>query len=212
MWNVKCSIRNPHSPFRIFAGLTLVELLVAIAILVTVTTSTTLIFRSITKAWQSGQIRTERYQQARLLVDLFARELSSCVVNARYPFVSHNAGEGSPLKSGSVQDEVFFVGALPGRAGLVERGYWVTSAGELMCHDHEPADGDYVASGTDERCGTDVTEFQATYFDGTDWLESWDGRAEGAQAGHVPKAVRIVLTIGEPPGESFETIIHVPTS
>ncbi|TPW07122.1 MAG: hypothetical protein FD129_2601, partial [bacterium] len=155
-------------------GLTLVELLIAISILVTITASTMLVFQGITRAWRSGQLRTERYQQARLLFDLFSRELPSCVANARYPFVGPAAGEAS-LKEDSRQAEVFFVGALPGRSGLVERGYWVNADGQLMCHDEEPADGDY-ATGADELCGSDVTGFEAAYHDGAGWLAAWDGR------------------------------------
>lgn len=196
------------------------ELLIAVAILVTVMMSTMLIFRGISRAWQTGQLRTERYQQARLLFDLFARELSSCVVNARYPFLGNNIGAnsgnnappGHPLKPGSTQDELFFVGALPGRAGLVERGYWVNGNGELMCHDKEPADGDYATGGLDESCGHDIVMLDISYFDGTAWLVQWDGRPGGAQEGRIPKALHIALTISAHHGEQFETVIVLPTS
>lgn len=192
-------------------GLTLVELLVAMAILVTVTTSAMLIFRGITKAWRTGELRTERYQQARLLLDVFGRELSSSVVSARYPLVGAKAADTPRLAEGSVLDELFFVGTLPGRTGLVERGYWVTADGELMCHDEEPADGDY-ATGASEPCGRDVAAFAITYFDGSDWVERWDARAESDQAGALPKAVHITLSIGRQTPEQFETIIYIPTS
>jgi type II secretory pathway pseudopilin PulG len=193
------------------SGLTLVELLIAMAILVTITGSTMLMFRGITQTWRSGQLRTERYQQARLLFDLFARELSSCVSQARYPFIGNDV-ETISLKEASTQHEVFFVAAIAGRSGLVERGYWVNGEGTLMCHDDEPADGDYEATGIDEPCGTDVVAFEASYFDGTQWLSAWDGRHGGDQEAHVPKAVRLTLTVGEKKPEQFETIVHVPTS
>ena len=193
-------------------GLTLVELLIALAILVTVMTSTWLIFQGITRAWRTGELRSERYQQARLLSDLFVRELSSCIVNVRYPFIGNDAGGGPPVKSGSTQDELFFVGALPGRSGLVERGYWVSSTGHFMCYDHQPADGAYTASGSDELCGSGVAQFDVSYFDGTGWLPQWDGRPSGAQAGQIPKAIRLTLTIGNGGGESFETVVSLPTS
>ncbi|MBI3087916.1 MAG: hypothetical protein HYY91_03415 [Candidatus Omnitrophica bacterium] len=192
--------------------MTLVELLVAMAILVTVTGSTMLIFRGITQAWRSGQLKTDRYQQARLIFDLFARELSSCVANPRFPFVGLEAAQGVQLKAASAQDAVFFIGSLPGRAGLVERGYWVDAGGRLMCHDQEPADGDYAATGTDEPCGREIVQFDVTYFDGAEWLSQWDGRTGAPQAGRIPKAVKIRLTIGEDHGESFETVIRIPTS
>ena len=209
-------IRLPGSPITRSpddqtCGLTLVELLVAMAILVTVTMSALMIFRGITRAWRTGELRTERYQQARLLLDLFGRELSSSVVGVRYPLVGMKPTDTPHLEVGSVLDELFFVGTLPGRTGLVERGYWVTANGELMCHDEEPADGDY-ATGTSEVCGRDVTEFDVSYFDGSEWLNRWDARAKASQAGQLPKAVHIVLAIGRQTPERFETVIYIPTS
>ena len=199
--------QSSNSPW----GLTLVELMVAMALLVTVSASTLLIFRGVTRAWRTGELRTERYQQARLLFDLFSRELSSAVAHARYPLIGTEATDAAPVHQGSQFDELFFVGALPGRTGFVERGYWVNGDGELMCHDDEKADGDYL-TGASERCGHDVSQFDLSYFDGNEWLDRWDARAQAPQAGRLPKAVHIVLTIGRPTPERFETVIYVPTS
>ncbi len=214
MSNVECRMSNSplatrHSPL----GLTLVELLVAMAILVTVSAATALIFRGITRAWRTGELRTERYQQARLLFDLFERELSSCVDNPRYPLVGAKAGEEAVLRDDSASDELFFVGTLPGRSGFVERGYWVTANGELLCHDDEAADGDY-ATGTTESCGYQIAQFELSYFDGEaqTWIDRWDARPSGAHAGRLPKAVHIIVTIGRQKPEQFDTVIYIPTS
>lgn len=202
------SARNNLDPS---AALTLVELLVAMAILVTVSAAAALIFRGATRAWRTSELRTDRSQQARLLFDLFERELSSSVANPRYPMVGAKAGDAPPLHEDSAADALFFVGTLPGRTGFIERGYWVSSRSELMCHEEEPADGAY-ATGQSERCGHDVSRFTVSYFDGTQWLDRWDGRAGAVQQGRLPKAIRISLAIGRPRAETFETIIHVPTS
>ena len=199
---------------RVFArrqALTLVELLVALAILVTVSAATLLIFRGITRAWRTGELRTERYQQARLLFDLFERELSSSVANLRYPLIGTHAAYHAALNKDSIADELFFVGTLPGRTGFVERGYWLATNGEFMCHDEEPADGNY-ATGTNELCGREISAFTVTYFDGTTWVDRWDGRAQGAQAGQLPKAIHITVTLGQQTPELFETVIYVSTS
>ena len=180
-------------------------------ILVTVSASTVLIFRGITRAWRTGTLRTERYQQARLLFDLFGRELSSSVANPRYPVVGTAGTGGARLRAGGVGDELFFVGTLPGRTILVERGYWLTADGTLMCHDGEPADGDY-ATGTSEACGREVTGLAFSYFDGSQWVDQWDGRPQAAQAGRLPKAVHIIVTVGRQRPEQFDTVIYVPTS
>jgi hypothetical protein len=188
-----------------------VELLVAMAILVTVSASAMLIFRGITRAWRTGSLRTERYQQARLLFDLFERELSSSVANPRYPLIGSESADGGGLQQGSVADELFFVGTLPGRTGFIERGYWVNAAGELMCHDDDAADGDY-ATGLSEVCARDVSQFDVSYFNGAEWVERWDGRAEAGQAGQLPKAVHIAVSLGREKPERFETVVYVPTS
>ena len=180
----------------------------AVAILVTVSASTVLIFRGITRAWRTGSLRTERYQQARLLFDLFGRELASAVVSRRFPLIGLKATEVSPLHQGpAVYDELMFVGTLPGRAGFIERGYWVNADGELLCHDDESGDGDY-ATGTSELCAREVSAFTVTYFDGTVWVDRWDPHPEGA----LPKAIQIVLTLGRETPEQFQTVIYVPTS
>lgn len=196
----------PHSLTR--RSFTLVDLLVAMAILLIVVSVTSMMFRGILRAWQRGQIRTERYQQARLLSELFTRELSCATPNPRYPLLG-NPPDAEAFKPMSVQDSVFFVGTLPGRSGLVERGYWLASTGELMCHDEEPADGDY-ATGSDEPCAIEVRAFTVSFFDGLTWREEWDARAGGAQAARLPEAVRLLLELGAAGEEPFETVIRLP--
>ena len=203
---------NPQSVIRNSQfGLTLVELMIAMAILVTVSASAALIFRGIARAWRTGTLRTERYQQARLLFDLFGRELSSSVLDARYPFIGIEVSDGAPLHEDSEFDQMFFVGTLPGRTALVERGYWVNAQKQLMCHDDEPADGDY-ATGVSEFCGQDCSQLDIHYFDGSEWIDRWDARPQAPQAGRLPKAIHIILTIGAERAERFETVVYVPTS
>lgn len=193
---------NPQTAF------TLVDLLMAMAILLIVVSVTWMMFRGILRAWQRGQIHTERYQQARLLSELFTRELSCATPNPRYPLLG-NPPDAETLKPHSVQGSVFFVGTLPGRSGLVERGYWLASTGELMCHDDEPSDGDY-ATGSDEPCGIGVRGFTVSFYDGTAWRDDWDARAGGAQAGRLPVAVRLLLELGATGEAPFETVIRLP--
>ena len=191
---------------------TLVELLIAVAILVIVSGSAMLIFRSTTRAWQNGQIKTQRYQQARLLFDLFSRELNSCIANSRFPLIGHASQEGFKIRLESTQSEIFFVGTLPGRSGLVERGWWVDSNGNMVCHDQEPADGDYLTGGSDEVCGSDISGFEVSFFDGSKWLGQWDGREGKDNAGMIPRAIRLLLKVGSKNPEQFETLIYLPIS
>ena len=196
---------------RVDGALTLVEILIAMAILTVISASTVLVFRGISNAWRTGELRTERYQQARLLFDLFDRELSSVVLNSRFPLVGLPASDGGAVRGEGAHGELFFAGLLPGRGRLVERGYWVTADGAMMCHDDESGDGDY-ATGTQELCGQGIEGFTLAFFNGSEWREQWDGRPGASEAGQLPKAVRVTLAVGRPRPETFETIIHVPTS
>ena len=200
-----------QSPRPRLAALTLVELLVAMAILVTVSASTMLIFRGITRAWRTGALRTERYQQARLLFDLFERELSSAVRNPRYPLIGTGSSDPARVQAGSQFSELFFVGTLPGRTGFVERGYWINAEGNLMCHDGDPADEDY-ATGASEPCGHHVSQFDVTYFNGVEWVDQWDARPSASNAGQLPQAVHVTMALGQPKPEQFDAIVYVPTS
>lgn len=203
---------SARGPRGAAGGFTLVELLVGMAILVTIMGSTLLIFRGATRAWRTGELRTERYQQARLLFDLFSRELASSVAHARYPFIGLKASDPSPLHEGpAAGGELLFVGTLPGRSGFIERGYWLNDRGDLLCHDDDSGDGDY-RTGASELCGRDVSELAFTFFDGTRWLDRWDAQPAGPQAGLLPKAVHITLRVGQGSPEPFETVIYVPTS
>jgi len=193
-------------------GFSLIEVVIAVAILVVVMSSTLVVLTGATRAWRKGQGQAERYQQARLLMDLFGRELRSSLAGSQHPFLGLSAADATALKPASMQQAVFFVGALPGRAGLVERGYWMAADQTLMCHDEEPADGDYATVGADEICAQRVSGFSVSYFDGVEWLAAWDGRPDGAQAGRLPTAVRLTLTLDGPHEESFETVVHVATS
>lgn len=192
-------------------GMTLVEILVAMTILIVVSASAMLIFKSISNAWRAGQLRTERYQQARVLIDLFTREVSSCVANARFPLVGASAGDSNRIKKEGVGDELFFAGNLPGRNGVIERGYWLSAEGNLMCHDDASADANY-ATGDAEVCGRFVEAFTIAYFDGADWQPRWDSRPRQPQEGTWPKAIRFSIVMGKQKPEAFETIVNVPTS
>jgi hypothetical protein len=81
-----------------------------------------------------------------------------------------------------------------------------------MCHDDEPADGDY-ATGESDVCGNEVTGLVISYFDGLTWLDQWDAReASPNQETQLPKAVFLTLTLGKTKPEQFETVIYIPTS
>lgn len=88
----------------------------------------------------------------------------------------------------------------------------MNAVGQLICHDDEPADGDFIATGRDEVCGTDIQGFDVSYFTGSEWVGQWDSRPTGLQAGQLPRALQVTVLIGREHPESFDIIIAVPTS
>ena len=200
------------------AGFTLLEMLIALALLAVVVSSSVALFRGVAQSWQRGEVRSLRYQNARAIFDIVGRELSSVLpTGSQAPFLG-TSGEDPPVKSGAVGPSLFFVTLVPG-AGTTdsaEIGYWLRGQDHmLMRHLQAQPDGDFATVDTDEPLGTQVSEWSLAYFDGTDWRDRWDARPNGPQTGRLPKAVRIAVTVQDPGGrdhERFDTTISLPVS
>src|SRR3989338_5171919 len=66
---------------RLRSGFTLVEILIALAILAIIVASTFTIFRSSSSSWQKGESRSERYHNARVAIGSMSKEISHAVLN-----------------------------------------------------------------------------------------------------------------------------------
>lgn len=79
---------DPRSGLRRFApGFTLVEVLVSMALLIFLMLVLVGVTEAASRAWRSGQSRTEAFQSARTSLEIMARELAPAVVDTRMQFV-----------------------------------------------------------------------------------------------------------------------------
>ncbi len=196
---------------------TLIEILIALSILAIVVVSSYTVLRGIADSWLKGESRTERYKNARVILDIMSREISQAIV---CPAPVHRGGVNlQPVYCLGQGDKVFFVypvGRSEDKSDLVEVGYWLrTTDNTLVRHYQANPDYNFQTADSIDEIGENISQVEFKYYDGSSWKESWDSRLEGAQNGQLPKAIKLRLVLTGERGlrsETFETIIHLATS
>lgn len=185
---------------------TLLEIMVAMAILVIVIASTLAIFRASATSWRRGELRAQRYQQARFILERMTKEISSIIP----------ASQAGPYCLGTADKFYFICSLADAPASLVELGYWLDEdTQELMRSFQSTPDYDFSTFDEEEVLSENVSRFNFEYSTGEAWQENWDSRSEAAQAGLLPKAVKIGFDIQDERGatfESFSTIVTIASA
>ena len=203
--NTKYKNRKGARPLFV-QGFTLIEILVAMAILVIVIGSTLAIFRASAISWQKGEIRVMRYQQARFILERMSREISSIVpVSLAGPYCL-----GMP-------DKFYFICSVSQTpAAVIEVGYWLDEdSGELMRSYESSPDYDFSSFDEEEALSENISGLSFEYSDGDAWQENWDSRPDAVRGGMLPKAVKVSLDIRDEKGtnsESFSTVVTVASA
>lgn len=187
-------------------GFTLVEILIALAILAMIVASTFTIFRSASKSWQKGEARSERYQNARSAISRISAEISQAVINS------------NPLcKFTGTKDKVSFFSFVSTDSGvfeLCEIVYWLDSAKKvLMRNDEIDPDYDFTTYSHSDALSDNVSELEFSYFDGTSWSDTWN--SDQTSGSGLPKAVKIKIRVEDKKakeGETFEVIARLRTA
>jgi prepilin-type N-terminal cleavage/methylation domain-containing protein len=202
-----------HTPFAIChkPGFTLVEILVALAILVVIAASTYTVFRGVAQSWLRGDIRTQRFQNARIILEQMSREISQAIVGLEIG--------GRQLYCLGTQESFFFICPIeagsPQTSDLAEVGYYLKDT-TLMRHFQASPDYDFSPLDTQEEFSENVSSIRFSYFDGTTWRDSWDSRLKIPQMyAKPPKAVKIELVLIDRRGkesESFQVVVFLPAS
>jgi type II secretion system protein J len=189
-------------------GFTLMEILIAVSILVILVGSAMVIFRSVTKSVAKGELQAERYQQARFLFDLMSAEISQSQVSAKAKI--YWQGNTS---------QISFIAVLGqnSEADLTEISYSFDAQNKRVLRRYQKnPDFDFGSMQAEEELAKNAYLLQFNFYDGSAWLESWDSALkDGPQAGKLPKAVKITLTLGSPKAakqETFYTVITLATS
>lgn len=185
---------------------TLIEILVAMAILVIVIGSTLAIFRASASSWRRGEMRALRYQQARFILERMSKEISSIVPTSL----------AGPYCLGT-EDRFYFISSVSGTpASLIEVGYWLDEGSqELMRSYQSSPDYGFSTFEKEEALSENVATLKFSYSTGELWQENWDSRPAAAQSGMLPKAVRIAFDIrDERDGavESFSTVVTIASA
>lgn len=146
------------------------------------------------------------YQDGRLVISRIDRELSSCLIP--------ESAEAEDITFSGAKNNLRFVtiSSFHGKimshgAKLVEVYYYLESDGDSSILQREEralvgpeADEEYSSTIAEK-----VTELNFHYFDGEDWVDSWQEKEE------LPQAVKI--TLGLKPSEktvSFRTTVSMP--
>jgi len=187
-------------------GFTLVEVLIALAILAMIVVSTFTIFRSASKSWQKGETRSERYQNARNAIYRISTEISQAVINSN-----------SLCKFTGDKNKVSFISFVSTESGAFELGeleFWLDGAGRLlMRNDDVDPDYDFTTYDHSDVLSENVSELEFSYFDGAVWTDAWN--TDQALGIGLPKAVKIKIKIEDKKskeGEIFEVIARLRTA
>jgi general secretion pathway protein J len=187
-------------------GFTLVEILIALAILAMIVVSTFTIFRSASKSWQKGETRSERYQNARNAIYRISTEISQAVINSN-----------SLCKFTGDKNKVSFISFVSTESGVFELSeieYWMDGAKRLlMRNDDVDPDYDFTTYDHSDVLSENVSELEFSYFDGAVWTDTWN--SDQALGVGLPKAVKIKIRVEDKKskeGEIFGVIARLRTA
>ena len=187
-------------------GFTLIEILVAMAILIIVIGSTLAIFRASAASWRKGEVRAVRYQQARFILERMSREISSIIPTSL----------AGPYCLGLPDKFYFISSSADAPAALIEVGYWADEeTQELMRNYQFSPDYDFSTFDKEETLSENISAINFRYWTGEIWRENWDSRPEADQDGILPKAVKISFDVQdekETTSESFTTVVTIASA
>ncbi len=194
-------------------GFTLVEILIALAILAMIVASTFTIFRSSSISWQKGEERSQRYHTARVAMGRMEIEISQAVISEN-SLCRFNGG-ASEIKF------VSFVSTAEGVFELAEIGYWLDEDEKLLMRNEDiDPDYDFLTQDHSDILADNISELEFSYYDGALWSSEWDSEDEAEETseqetGVLPKAVKIKIKIERrkgKEGEIFEIVTHLKTA
>lgn len=216
-------------------GITLIEVLVALAVLALVASLVYGAFDAMSRTRASVEGASERYHQGRTAISRMSREIQSAFLSMHRPLtnpglqVSQTIFRGTD--GGSTGDRLDFTSFSHRRLGFGshesdqnELSYFVSRGGrtrnvagrdvntfDLARRESTVIDMEPTTGGISQILAEDVVEFRLSYLDAAtgDWREEWDSSAE--QFERLPRYVRIELAIARSvPGAPYRFVTKVP--
>jgi prepilin-type N-terminal cleavage/methylation domain-containing protein len=174
-------------------GFTLIEILIALAILAMIVASTFTIFRSSSQSWQKGETRRERYHNARTAVGRMSAEISQSVMPDKNSGVF--IGNKNTVRFFS------FVSNSGGIFELAQIEYWLNDKNRFLMRN-------------EEILADNVSLVEFLYYDGLIWTDIWDSKLTVKEEA-LPKAVKIKIKVEDKKGkesEIFEVVTKLKTA
>ncbi|MFH2136927.1 MAG: prepilin-type N-terminal cleavage/methylation domain-containing protein [Candidatus Omnitrophota bacterium] len=185
-------------------GLTLIEILVSMGILVMLVAILYSVFSLALRGWKKSDNMLENSAQARTILERMSREISSAVVKPSAGIQCRGYNTGSGIKSNSIADEFFFIAPLKqdnkDGSDLCEVGYWLDNTNALRRHykiDERGAGSSELdfnfSTGTSNTFAEEITDLQFEYYSGSDLVNpvmAWDSQTDG-----VPAKIKITITV-----------------
>ena len=193
------------------AGLTLIEVMVAMAMFAMVGALVYGGFAQTSRAKQRLDTQLDRYHELRVAMERMVRELSMAYMSTHYnpasslqtmrtTFVSKDSGFGDRIDFTSVSHTRIYRDAK--ESDQTEISYFLTDDpdgdGKVLARRMQtPIDDRPDEGGRIEVLLRDVLEFDLEYLDPTtwEWVKSWDAVSSTGQTNRLPAQVRITLTV-----------------
>lgn len=176
------------------SGFTLIEVVIAVALLSLIMSSVYGIFTTISTTEQRLQSESELYHQARVIFDRLGRELTGSYLatsNENSTFSASNENSGTPYLA-FTSTSAITKGAQ--RGGLVRLRYELTTeqnktVGRLLRSSVPLFVPDDPQKG--QRLSSQIKHLQWRFYDGNDWQDDWDS----SQSNSLPQTVEISMTL-----------------
>jgi len=207
-------------------GLTLIELLITMGILVLIVGILYTVFNITLRGWQKSDNMLQVTAAARVALDQMCKEIASANIRAgsnQYYCVGFDKNSGSGWRTDSIGDEFYFIAPLKpnnpdtqGASDLCEVGYWLDGQGTADTTDDtlrrfyvtddrkkEPSDPEFdfnFATGKNDEFVLNITKLEFEFFEAGDPnpRDNWDSRT----AGGPPAKIKINITVAFGKGDS----------
>ena len=234
---MKLKIKNLKfkiAPKAFGAGFTLIEMMITTAVLALLIAGIYSIFKGGTDSWTKGNVRMERYQNARAILGMISREISCAMVNEARKIYMLGINDGG-FQTGSSRDELFFVAPIYSTSNLIkstnttasdmcEMGYWIRGDTEIMRHYAVGTSNsiDFVYdTGSSNSLGVKAVDLQFYYYSGDcseadSYSGTWDSTNSANDTTYykLPKKIKIVLKTRDEEAredtQTFETTVFMP--